>query len=547
MGIKNFASWFRNNFPNRITNFAKSNYPLIKIDNFMIDLNGVFHNSAQKVFQYGNFAKQVSLLRPRKVSTNPETLYKTCFEDICKTIDELVAITRPIRRLVLAIDGVAPLSKQNQQRQRRYRGIVENSQLPDGAFDPNCITPGTKFMDSLSKYIDWHIRKNISDGTWKFEVVFSNEKCPGEGEHKLINYIRKFGIPSETYCINALDADLFMLSLGTHMPKFYLLREDLYDPNYDYMYVGIGDVKADLVKLMKWSEDCDPNRLVDDFILICFLCGNDFLPNIPSISIMENGLDMIIDFYKTNKSYLVVDSKINLDAFKSFLQLISNSEKDMMIRRINNKSAYIEDTILSKFTEDNFVMNEYQESYNARHFTDVERDAHSYIEGCHWVLSYYLKGISNWEWMYSNSYSLFASDIVKYISTFQKADEKPTGPLLPFQQLLCVLPPKSFKFIPKPLDKLYLEFPEFYPDNFKINYEGKKKKWEGVVELPPIDVDRIKSKSDKLLKNVSEDDSTRNIVSIPVIYNVDQEFMSEFRSVFGTIKKSRVSTEDLIF
>ena len=406
MGIKQFFTWFRNNFPNRITNFAKTNYPLIQIDNFMIDLNGVFHNSAQKVFEYGNFAKPTSLLRPKKVITDPERLYKTCFEDICKTIDELVAITRPTRRLVLAIDGVAPLSKQNQQRQRRYRGIVENPTLPDGAFDPNCITPGTKFMDSLSKYIDWHIRKNVNDGTWKFEVVFSNEKCPGEGEHKLINYIRKFGTPSETYCINALDADLFMLSLGTHMPKFYLLREDLYDPNYDYMYVGIGDVKADLVKLMKWSDDCDPNRLVDDFILICFLCGNDFLPNIPSISIMENGLDMIIDFYKTNKSYLVVDSKINLDAFKSFLQLISNSEKDMMIRRINNKSAYIEDTILSKFTEDNFAMNEYQESYNVRHFTDVERDAHSYIEGCHWVLSYYLKGISNWEWMYSNSYSL---------------------------------------------------------------------------------------------------------------------------------------------
>jgi 5'-3' exonuclease len=110
-----------------------------------------------------------------------------------------------------------------------------------------------------------------------------------------------------------------------------------------------------------------------------------------------------------------------------------------------------------------------------------------------------------------------------------------------------VLPPKSFKFIPKPLDKLYLGFPEFYPDKFKINYEGKKKKWEGIVELPPIDVDRIKSASEKLLPNIPEDDSVRNIVSIPVIYSVDGEFISEFRSVFGTIKKSRVSTEDLIF
>ena len=546
MGIHNFATWFRNNFPKRITNFAKTNYPTIHIDNFMIDMNGIFHNSAQKIFEYGNFAKPVSLLRPRKTVVNPESLYKVCFEDVCKTIDELVSIARPTRRLVLAIDGVAPLSKQNQQRQRRYRGIIENTQLPDGSFDSNCITPGTMFMDNLSKYIDWHIRKNINDGIWKFEVIFSPEKCAGEGEHKLINYIRKFGNKSETYCINALDADLFMLSLGTHIPNFYLLREELYNPNYDYMYVAIGNVKTDLVKLMSWSDDCDSDRLVNDFILICFLCGNDFLPNIPSISIMENGLDMLIDFYKKNCSYLTNSSQIDLGAFKSFLQIISESEKAMMIRRINNKSAYIEDTLLSKFTEDNFDMKEYQESYNIKHFTDIEKDAHSYIQGCHWVLSYYLNGISNWEWMYSNSYSLFASDLLANISSFKLAEERPTSPLLPFQQLLCVLPPKSFKFIPKPLDKLYLEFPEFYPAKFKINYEGKKKKYEGIVELPSIDVNKIKEASLKLLKDVSKDDMCRNIVSKPVFYKLD-EFISEFRSPFGTIKKSRVSLEDIEF
>ena len=198
MGIKHFFTWFRNNFPERITSFGKCNYPLVKIDNFMIDLNGVFHNSAQKIFEYGNFAKQQSLLRPKKYITDPERLYKEYFEDVCKTIDELVSVARPTKRLILAIDGVAPLSKQNQQRQRRYRGIVENPSVPDNVFDSNCITPGTKFMDSLSKYIDWHIQKKINSCEWKCEIDFSNEKCPGEGEHKLINFIRKFGGDDET-------------------------------------------------------------------------------------------------------------------------------------------------------------------------------------------------------------------------------------------------------------------------------------------------------------------------------------------------------------
>ena len=543
MGIKHFFTWFRNNFPDRICNFAKTNCPEISIDTFMIDLNGVFHTSAQKIFEYGNFAKQTSLLRPRKVVTkDPEHLYRACFQDICTTIDELVSIASPKKRLILAIDGVAPIGKQNQQRQRRYRGSIENSAC---AFDPNCITPGTKFMDELSKYIDWHIRKNINSGLWKFEVIFSNEKCPGEGEHKLISYIRRFGLSEETFCINALDADLFMLSLGTHMPNFYLLRENLYDVDYDYMYVDIGRVKQDLIKLLKWSEDCQDERLVNDFILICFLCGNDFLPNVPSISIAENSLDMIISFYKASGEYLTTESQIDMATFKNFLRFIASSEHDMMIRRLDNKSSYIEDTILSKFTHENFDMKEYKRLYNERYFVDIEHASHSYLKGCHWNLYYYLHGISNWEWLYDNNYSPFASDLVDHITTFE-LEELPrySYPLLPFQQLLCVLPPKSFDLIPEPLNKLYLKFPDFYPDTFKINYEGKMKKWEGVVELPPISVDMIKREYETCKQFISTTDMHRNVQLIPVIYKMD-EFISDFRSPFGTIKKCKVTTEDV--
>ena len=338
-----------------------------------------------------------------------------------------------------------------------------------------------------------------------------------------------------------------MLSLGTHKPKFYLLREDLYDSRYDYMYVNIGNVKEDLAKLMMFDNNCDTHRLVNDFILICFLCGNDFIPNIPSISIMESGLDIIIEFYKKNGSYLVEDSTINMPNFQKFLELIASSEKDMMIRKLVNKSNYIEDSILSKFTEETFDMTEYQHLYNTRYFPEhLERDVHSYLQGCHWVLSYYLNGISNWEWMYTNAYSPFASDIVKYISTFKLSEEKETKPLLPFQQLLCVLPPKSFKYIPKPLDTLYIKFPEFYPDKFTINYEGKKKKWEGVVELPPIDVDKIKETSETLFEFVPDTDKSRNVRATPSRY-IKGDFISEFKSVFGNIKKCMVSIEPIEF
>ena len=148
----------------------------------------------------------------------------------------------------LCVDGPAPISKQNQQRQRRFRSAMEASQ--GAPFDSNSITPGTKFMDYLSKYIDWYIRKRISESPeWRnVQVIFSNEKAPGEGEHKIINYIRYYGKEDEVYCINGLDADLIMLALGTHMPNFYILREDLYDRSNEYFCIDIGSTRKSLAE-----------------------------------------------------------------------------------------------------------------------------------------------------------------------------------------------------------------------------------------------------------------------------------------------------------
>ena len=57
--------------------------------------------------------------------------------------------------------------------------------------DKNSISPGTEFMHYLSTQIDLYIKFKVhSDPSFqKIEVIFSNPYCPGEGEHKIIDYI----------------------------------------------------------------------------------------------------------------------------------------------------------------------------------------------------------------------------------------------------------------------------------------------------------------------------------------------------------------------
>jgi len=82
-------------------------------------------------------------------------------------------------------------------------------------------------MNTLSDHIRYFIRKKMKeDAAWQgVQVIFSGAEVPGEGEHKIMLYIRNLKAqpdynPNLRHVLYGLDADLVMLSLVSHEPHF---------------------------------------------------------------------------------------------------------------------------------------------------------------------------------------------------------------------------------------------------------------------------------------------------------------------------------------
>ncbi|KAJ3296851.1 hypothetical protein HK104_001092 [Borealophlyctis nickersoniae] len=322
-------------------------------DNLYLDMNGIIHNCSH----------------PNDDDVHFRLSEDQIFLAIFNYIDHLFAKIKPQKLFFLAVDGVAPRAKMNQQRARRFRtakdaadarkrALQKGEKLPDEPpFDSNCITPGTPFMARLQEQLKYFISKKVSeDGSWRgVEVILSGHEVPGEGEHKIMEYLRLAKsqpdyCPNIRHCLYGLDADLMMLGLLSHEPHFALLREEVtFGPrrkkspgtnpeNQSFYLMHLSLFReyldaefAPLKERLPFPYDLE--RIIDDFILMSFFVGNDFLPNLPHLHINEGALAYMFKVYKkvlpSAGGYLNDGGELNLARCEILLRAIAESEKEV--------------------------------------------------------------------------------------------------------------------------------------------------------------------------------------------------------------------------
>jgi 5'-3' exonuclease len=503
MGIAGLFGWYYKKWKCEHELLIKYNH-IQKVNTLYIDYNSLIHPCAKQAIDL--------LFQEKKDFEIDENEIEECI--ITNTINYTIYLIQLLcnsqSKCYLYIDGVAPAAKLKQQRERRYKSeFLTNNEKK---WDTNQISPGTPFMQKLIYHL-----QNIKLPNCTIEVNFE----PSEAEHKIMRHITKINCNQPIY-IYGLDADLIMLSLlnkqHTHIS---LIRDNSFTEQTDA--ITSLNIKSLYKKIIQEIKNYLPQNLnyineylIKDYIVICFLLGNDFLDHLPSLEIKKNGIHIVLQMYaqtikflnRTDMSIYLVNKNddINMFFLKNLFFNLSKSEQycfNNLFKPNLCKEEKIQDSDKLIIYYNNIEAQTFK-SYKKQYYTfygmnennnDIYRN---YLTGLQWILGYY-NGHShnNWSYIYKYNNSPFATDLYNYIIQYEfthnflnNNDFLSNKPISELEQLFSILPQKSLLYTLNKLDlhkitanfqKFMYIIKDFYPDILFLDMNNKSFYWQSKI------------------------------------------------------------------
>lgn len=302
---------------------------------------------------------------------------------IKNTIHLITKIVQPQKLVYIAIDGPPPLSKMEQQRERRYKKpymekLMKNANplktISGLRYDENRITPGTPLMESFNK----EFRKAIKANKFgKINVVYDGSDIVGEAEHKYMRMIEKIEDGTDdNFVVIASDGDVILLLLRFIFKNMWIMMptlgkmvfDKLYPEEQTYIYIDcnklsdyiyndslqpyhrggklkISNAEEKLLTKMKVMKK-HPDDLMNkkllyllDYVFMSFLEGNDFVKTIYFLKFSSDNMRTLLSAYNYQKRIdrsmrLIHWKNNNLYINQRFLMAILKRLSDIESERI---------------------------------------------------------------------------------------------------------------------------------------------------------------------------------------------------------------------
>jgi 5'-3' exonuclease len=531
MGIPSYFSYIIKNHSNIIRDLKFiRNVANVQFQSMYMDCNSLIYDAVRKIEKEGTLFAEFE---------------SNVIQCVIQKIQTHVSTIAPTNTLYIAFDGVAPFAKMEQQRTRRYKNTflatldfeqgkrlseTEYKQQVSKSWNTSAITPGTQFMNTLSQRIHAAfsepamIRKlNVK------HILVSGADEAGEGEHKMFQHLRETASKHDNIAVYGLDSDLIMLSLihKFYCYNIYIFRESTsFSGNFarksqpdEPLFLNIHKLAKHIMQEMGCNT-YNKGR-VYDYIFMCFLLGNDFLPHFAAFNLRTTGIYTLIELYIThigsypNRGF--IDEKTNNIQWKwvhLFINECAKVEHKMLVEEYkqrtklesmtfcnDDRATMFENTPILLRGDEHYICPE-EVGWEERYYK-VALDSHrtpefvksvciNYLEGLEWVFKYYTHGCPHWRWKYNYHYPPLMCDLAKYVPTqnmcfidFVKTENKPFSPNV---QLSYVIPKVNHDLLPKNVQNVLKKYPEQFPDleTLKFKWIGCRYFWESHILLPEV-------------------------------------------------------------